>query len=108
VRLKGGVVWVSGQVRCGLFPFLHLEVFALEFQLRVGAARRGLGLVFNEQVLGGDWEGAEPVGAQEKQHGVWEGVEGEVSTVFRGGSGLGPREGEAAARVPCAQDPVVW
>jgi len=39
---------------------------------------------------------------------VREGVEGEVPSVFRGGSGLGPREGEAATRVPCAQDPIVW
>ena len=63
--------------------------------------------MIDEQVLGGDWEGAEPVRAQEKKHEVWEGVEGEVSPVLRGGSRLGPREGEPAARVPRAQDPVV-
>jgi len=63
--------------------------------------------VIDQQVLGGDWEWAEPVGAQEKHHGMWEGVKGEVSPVLRGGPGLSPREGKAAARVPRAQDPVV-
>jgi len=38
--------------------------------------------VIDEQVLGGDWEGA-----QEKHHGVWEGFEGEVGAVLRGGLG---------------------
>ena len=41
-----------------------------------------------EKVLGGDREGAEPVGAQEKHHGVWEGVEREVGPVLRGRSCL--------------------
>ena len=38
--------------------------------------------MIGEQVLGGDREGAESVRAQEKHHGVWEGVEGEVGSVF--------------------------
>jgi len=38
--------------------------------------------VIDEQVLGGDREWTEPVRAQEKQHGVWEGVEGEVGPVL--------------------------
>ena len=59
-------------------------------------------------MLGGDGKGTEPVRAQEKHHGVWEGVEGEVGTLLRGRSCLEPQEGEAAARVPRAQDPVVW
>jgi len=32
--------------------------------------------VIDEKVLGGDREEAKPVGTQEKQHGVREGVEG--------------------------------
>jgi len=39
---------------------------------------------------------------------VWEGIKGEVSSVFRGRSRLEPRKGKAAARVSCAKDPVVW
>jgi len=59
-------------------------------------------------MLGGNWEGGEPVGAQHKQHGMREGVEGEVGPVFRGRPSLEPREGGAASRVSRAQDPVVW
>ena len=58
-------------------------------------------------MLGGNCEGSELVRAQYKQHGVREGVEGEVSPVLRGRPCLEPREGEAASRVPRAQDPVV-
>jgi len=52
-------------------------------------------------VLGGDWKRAEPIGAQEEQHGVREGVEGEVGHVLRGGSWLDPREGQTTARISC-------
>ena len=41
-----------------------------------------LGVGVAEQVLGGDWKGAEPIRAQEEQHGVRDSVEGEVSPVF--------------------------
>jgi len=105
---KRGEVWVPGLVWRGLVPFFHEEVLALLFELGVRAAPGGLWVVVDEQVLGGDREGAEPVRAQEKHHGVREGVEGEVGSVLRGGSGLDPREGKAAARMACAQDPVVW
>jgi len=44
-------------------------------------------------VLGGEWKGAEPIGAQEEKHGVWEGVKGEVGPVLRGWPWLDPREG---------------
>jgi len=44
-------------------------------------------------VLGGDWEGAKPIEAQEEQHGVQECVQGEVGPVLRGGPRLDPREG---------------
>jgi len=107
VRLKGGGVWVSGVVRSGLLPFFHEEVSALELELGVGAAQGGLGIVLGEQVLGGNWKGTEAVRAQEEQHGVWEGVEGEVGPVLRRRSCLESREGEGATRVPHAQDPVV-
>jgi len=63
----------------------------------IGAAQRGLGVGLAEPVLGGDWRGAEPIRAQEEQHGVWEGVEGEVCPIFRGWSCLDPREGKATA-----------
>jgi len=33
-------------------------------------------------VLGGDWKGVKAIGAQEEQHGVREGVEGEVGPVL--------------------------
>jgi len=75
--------------------------------LGVGAARGRLGVVVGEQMLRGNWEGGEPAGAQHKQHGMWEGVEGEVGPVFRGRPCLEPREGEAASRVTRAQGPMV-
>ena len=84
MRLERGAVWVPGWVRRGLFPFFEEETPAVELEQGVGAARGGLGVVINEQVLGGDREWAEPVGAQEQQHGVWEGVEREVGPVLRG------------------------
>ena len=58
-------------------------------------------------MVSGHWEGGEPVWAQYKEHGVREGVEGEVGPVFRGRLCLEPWEGEAASRLPRAQDPVV-
>ena len=64
--------------------------------------------MIDKQVLGGDWEGTKPVRAQEKQHGVWEGVEWEVGPVLRGGPRLEPWEGQTTARVICAQGSVVW
>jgi len=45
-------------------PFFHEEVLALKLELRVGAARGGLGIELAEPVLGGDWEGIKPIGAQ--------------------------------------------
>ena len=73
----------------------------------IGSARGWLRVVIDEQVLGGDREGTEPVRAQEKQHGVWEGVEGEVGPILRGRPRLDPREGKAAAHISCTQGPVV-
>jgi len=57
VGFERGAVWVSGGIRCGLFPFFHEELPALDLQLGVAAARRGLGVKLSEQVLGGDWTG---------------------------------------------------
>jgi len=54
----------------------------LELQLRVGAARGGLGVCLAEQVLGGDRKGGVTIGAEEEQHEVREGVEGEVGPVL--------------------------
>jgi len=108
VRLQRGLVRVPGRVRSSPVPFFHEEVLALKLKLGVGAARGRLRVVIGEQMLGGNWEGSEPVRAQYKQHGVREGVKGEVGPVFQGRSCLEPREGEAASRVPHAQDPVVW
>ena len=107
MRLERRAVGVSSRVRRSLLPFLHEEVLALELELGVGAAPGGLGIVIDKQVLGGDWEGTEPVRAQEEPHRVGEGVEGEVGPVLQRRSCLEPRGGEAAARVPSAQDPVV-
>jgi len=39
--------------------------------------------VIDKQMLGVNREGMEPVRAQEEQHGVWEGVEGEVGPILR-------------------------
>ena len=36
-----------------------------------------------------------------------QGVQGKVDSVLRGWSGLEPREGQATARIPCTQGPVV-
>jgi len=48
------------------------------------------------------------ISAQEEQHGVREGIEGEVGPVLQGGSWLDPRERQTTARVTRAQGPVVW
>ena len=105
VGLQRGAERVPGRVWSGLVPFIHEEVFAFELELRVGAARGGHRVEVAEEVLGGDREGIQPILAQEEQHRVGEGVKGEVGEgvkgevgpVFGGRSGLGPREGQAAA-----------
>ena len=66
VGLQRGLVWVPGRVWSGLVPFFHEEVLALKFKLRVGATRGGLREELAEQVLRGDWEGVEPIRAQEE------------------------------------------
>jgi len=43
VGLQRGAERVPGRVWSGLVPFFHEEVLALEFKLRVGAARGGSG-----------------------------------------------------------------
>jgi len=57
VRLERGAVWVPGRVWCGLVRFLHEKVLAFELELGVGAARGGLRVVIDEEMLGGNWEG---------------------------------------------------
>ena len=74
----------------------------------VGEAQGGLGVVIDKQIVGGNGAGTEPVRALEKQHGVREGVEGEVGPVLQGRSCLESREGEVASCVVRAQDRVVW
>jgi len=64
VGLEGGAERVSDRVWRGLVPFFHEQVLAFEPKLRVGAARGGLGILVDEQVLGGDRERVEPVRAQ--------------------------------------------
>ena len=59
-------------------------------------------------MLGSDGEGLMAISAQEEQHGVREGIEGEVGPVLQGGSWLDPRERQTTARVTRAQGPVVW
>jgi len=68
VGLERGAVWVSSWVRCSCLPFFHEEIPPQEFNLGVGAARGGLGVVIDQQMLGGNGEGTERVRAQEKQH----------------------------------------
>jgi len=63
VRLERGAVRVSSRVRRSLLRLFHEETPALELKLGVGAARGALGVMIYEQVLGGNWEGAEPVRA---------------------------------------------
>ena len=104
--LKGGAERVPDRFWGGLVPFFHEEVLAFEFELGVRAARGGLGIVVGEQVLGCYRERVETPGAQKEQHGVWEGVKGEVSTILRGRPRLEPWKGEAAARVSRAENPV--
>jgi len=91
--LERGAVRVSGRVWCGLFPFFDEEAPTLELQLGVGAARRRGWVVFAKKVLGGHREGFEPARAQDKEHGVREGIQGEVGPVPRGRPWLEPREG---------------
>ena len=70
--------------------------------------RGGVGVGLAQEVLGGDRERGVAVRAKEKKHRVGKGVEREVSPVFGRCSGLEPREGQAAARIPCAQGPMAW
>jgi len=99
VGLQRGAERVPGRVWSGLVPIFHEAVLALKLKLRVGAARGGLRIEVTKEVLGGDREGVKPVLAQKEQYRVGEGVEGEVGPVLGGWSGLGPREGLAAARI---------
>jgi len=108
VGLQRGAERVPGRVWSSLVPFFHEEVLALKLELWVGAARGGLGIEVAEEVLRGDREGVKPVLAQKEKHRVGESVEGEVGPILGGRSGLGPREGQAAARIPRAQGPEVW
>jgi len=100
VGLQRGAEGVPGWVWSGPVPFFHEEVLALEFKRPVGAARGGLRVEVGNEVLGGDWEGIEPIGAQKEQHPVGQGVKGEVGPVLGGRSRLRPREGQAAACIP--------
>ena len=97
VGLQRGAERVPGRVWSVLVPFFHEEGLGLMLELWVGAARGGLGVEIAKEVLGGDWEGVKPVVAQKEKHRVGEGVVGQVGPVLGGGSGLGPREGQAAA-----------
>jgi len=101
VGLQRGAEGVPGRVWRGRVPFFHEEVLALKLELWVGAAQGGLGIEVAKEVLRGDWEGVKPVLAQKEEHRVGESVEGEVGPVLGGRSGLGRREGQAAACIPC-------
>jgi len=68
VGLQRGAVWVPGRVWRSIVPFFHEEVLAYKLKLRVGAARGGLTVLINEEVLGGDWEGGMAVGAEKEKH----------------------------------------
>ena len=96
-----GAVWVPGRIRRRLVTFLHEQVFAFEFQLGVGGTLEGLGVGLAEYVLGGDWKWAEPIAAQEEEHGLREGVEGDVGPVFRERSWVDPGERQTTARISC-------
>jgi len=100
VGLQRGAERVPGRVWSGLVPFFHDEVLALKLDLWVGAARGGLVIEVAKEVLRRDWEGVKPVLAQKAKNRVGESVEGEVGPVLGGRSGLGPREGQAAACIP--------
>ena len=83
----------------GLVPFFHEEVLAFKLKLWVGVAWGGLRIEVAKEVLGGDWEGFKPIGAQEEQHRVGQSVKGEVSPILRGPCRLDPWEGQTTARV---------
>ena len=89
--LERGAVGVSGRVRRGFIPLFHQKILALELEQGVGATRWGGRVYLADEVLGGHWEGFKPAGAQDKQHGVWEGVKGELGPVLRERSWLEPR-----------------
>jgi len=54
-------------------------------------------------VLGGDGEGGEAIGAEEEQHVVGEGVQGEVGPILEGGSNLAPWERQPGPCIPAAE-----
>jgi len=81
------LVWVSGRIWCGLVPFFHEEVLAFKLKLRVGAARGGLGKELAEQVLGGDWEGIEPIGPRRNNIECGRASRGRCALFFKGGLG---------------------
>ena len=107
VGLQRGGVRVPGQVWRSFDPFFHEQSLALKPQHGVGAAQGGCGVVVNEEVLGGDWEGGVAIGAEEEQYRVGEGVQSKVSPILRWGPWLEPQEREATAGIPGGQDPMV-
>jgi len=74
VGFQRGAVFISGGVRHNQIPFFHEAVLAQELELGVGVARGGRRVRLAEQVLGGDGEGGEAIGAEEGKHRVREGV----------------------------------
>jgi len=54
-------------------------------------------------VLGGDWEGGEAIGAEEEEHLVREGVQGEVGPILEGWSNLASWERKPGPCVPAAE-----
>jgi len=74
VGLDGRGVRVSGPVRGPGFPFLHEEVVASLPSWGVGAPIPGVRIEIGNEVLRGEWEGGEPIAAQEKQQGVGDGL----------------------------------
>jgi len=102
-----GAVGVAFGTRRFLLPFLHQEFLAEVLKLRVGAARGRVGVLFSQQVLGGDRKGRAAVSAKEEKQRVGESVQREVSPVLGRGSQLSPGEGQAGTRVAAAKDSVI-
>jgi len=88
MRLERGAVRIPGRIRRGIFPFFHEEALTLELEQGVRPASRRVIVLFTEKVFRGNWEGLMAYWAEDEEHRVGEGVQGEVGSVLGGWSGL--------------------
>jgi len=90
VMFERGGAWVPRWRGATGLPFLHESVAATPPELRVGTPFRGLWVGLGQEMLRGNWEGGEPVRAQQESHRVRDRIWREVGPVLGGGAGLKP------------------